>query len=59
MAAVLGFGLWGVLPIYWKQLDFIGHQSVVAQRVLWSCLFLWPLIWLGKSVVLNSNSQTI
>jgi len=37
--------LWGVLPIYWKHLDFLSPGSIVAQRTCWTFLMLWPLLW--------------
>jgi chloramphenicol-sensitive protein RarD len=40
----VAFGLWGVLPIYWKQLEFMGATSLVAQRTCWTFLALWPLL---------------
>ena len=45
MAGVFAFSLWGVLPIYWKHLEFFDPMSIVAQRTLWTCLMLWPLLW--------------
>lgn len=35
-AAIAAFFLWGVLPIFWKLLQFLPPQSIVAQRTLWS-----------------------
>jgi len=40
MAALAAFFLWGVLPIFWKLLDFLPPASIVAQRTLWSLLVL-------------------
>ncbi len=48
LAGVLAFLLWGVLPIYWKHLDFLHPVSIVAQRTCWTCLMLWPLLWWRK-----------
>ncbi|TDC70546.1 EamA family transporter RarD [Streptomyces hainanensis] len=30
------FGLWGLLPLYWRQLDSAGASEVLAHRMLWS-----------------------
>jgi len=49
MAGVFAFGLWGILPIYWKHLEFLDPMSIVAQRTCWTCLMLWPLLWLRKT----------
>jgi len=40
LAALAAFFLWGVLPIFWKSLDFLPPASIVAQRTLWSLVFL-------------------
>jgi len=40
LAALTAFFLWGVLPIFWKWLDFLPPASIVAQRTLWSLLLL-------------------
>ncbi len=40
LAALAAFFLWGVLPLFWKQLDFLPPASIVAQRTLWSLLVL-------------------
>ena len=51
LAGILAFGLWGVLPIYWKHLEAFDAASIVAQRTIWTCLMLWPLLWLRKTKV--------
>ena len=42
------YGLWGVLPIYFKALKAIPAVDIVAHRVLWSLPFLALLILLSK-----------
>ena len=37
--AVLAYVSWGVLPLYWKQLDMISAVDVLAHRILWSSVF--------------------
>jgi chloramphenicol-sensitive protein RarD len=34
------FFLWGVLPVYWKELQGVPPLQVIAHRVAWSLLFL-------------------
>jgi chloramphenicol-sensitive protein RarD len=41
---LLAYGLWGVLPIYFKQLAGISALDIVAHRVVWSLLFLIVLL---------------
>ena len=37
---VAAYGLWGVLPIYFKAIDNVSAFDIVAHRVLWSLPFL-------------------
>jgi chloramphenicol-sensitive protein RarD len=39
------YGLWGVLPIYFKALAAVGAVDIVAHRVLWSVPFLAALLF--------------
>lgn len=41
---LFAYGLWGVLPIYFKQLAGISPFDIVAHRVVWSLLFLSLLV---------------
>lgn len=48
MAALAAFFLWGILPVFWKLLEFLPAGSIVAQRTLWSlCLLFGILLWRG------------
>lgn len=44
LAAVAAFFLWGVLPMYWKLIDFLPPPSIVAQRTLWSLVILLGIL---------------
>jgi chloramphenicol-sensitive protein RarD len=44
LAAVAAFFLWGVLPLFWKQFDFLPPASIVAQRTLWSLVILLVIL---------------
>lgn len=46
LSAVVAFGLWGVLPIYWKQLGHLGSGVALAQRVVWTMATVLPLLML-------------
>jgi len=49
VSALVAFMLWGVLPLYWKQLVFLPPATIVAQRMLWSLLLLLPILcWRGE-----------
>ena len=46
LAALAAFFLWGILPVFWKGLDFLPPLSIVAQRTLWSLVILLGiLVW--------------
>ena len=46
LAAVAAFVLWGILPVFWKALDFLPPLVIVAQRTLWALVLLWViLLW--------------
>jgi len=46
--AVSAFIIWGFSPIYWKVLADVPAIEIIAHRVVWSFLFLLPLILLQK-----------
>jgi chloramphenicol-sensitive protein RarD len=46
LSAVLAFGLWGVLPVYWKQIGHLGSDVALAQRVVWTMATVLPLLML-------------
>lgn len=43
-AAIAAYGLWGLLPIFFRLLHHVGPVEVVAQRVLWSLILITLLI---------------
>ena len=45
---VAAYGLWGVLPIYFKAIGHVPAVDIVAHRVLWSLPFLVVLLFIGK-----------
>ncbi|MFP4052983.1 MAG: EamA family transporter RarD [Phycisphaerae bacterium] len=38
LLAGLAFGLWGVLPMYWKQLSGVGAVEILAHRFFWAAI---------------------
>lgn len=49
VGAVTAFGLWGVLPVYWKAIAHIGSDLAVAHRVVWTLATVVPLLlWRGE-----------
>lgn len=47
ISALSAFLLWGVLPVYWKQLDTVPAVEILMHRVLWSGVFMAvvTLVW--------------
>lgn len=42
--ALFAYGLWGLFPIYWKQIAEVPAVEVLAHRVLWSMVFVALLV---------------
>lgn len=38
--ALSAYIIWGFLPIYWKQIDTVSSDEIIAHRVLWSFVFM-------------------
>jgi chloramphenicol-sensitive protein RarD len=49
-SAVLAFFLWGVLPVFWKALDFLPPASIIAHRTVWSLVLLALLLGMRKQL---------
>ena len=45
---IAAYGLWGVLPIYFKAIAAVAALDIVAHRVLWSLPFLALLLFFGS-----------
>lgn len=46
LAALAAFALWGLLPLYWKQLAQVPPFEILCHRILWSFAFLLPVVLL-------------
>ncbi|WP_285765682.1 EamA family transporter RarD [Peribacillus sp. SI8-4] len=46
--AALSYMMWGIVPIYWKFLQGVGATEILAQRVLWSFVFMLVLLLFMK-----------
>ncbi|MCL6515335.1 EamA family transporter RarD [Alicyclobacillus sp.] len=42
--AVLAYGGWGLLPMYWKLFASLSATEVLAHRIVWSALFVWAML---------------
>lgn len=46
--AIAAYILWGLLPLYWKLLDAIPADEILAHRIFWSFIFVTGLIVVQK-----------
>ncbi|MBU2645006.1 EamA family transporter RarD [bacterium] len=44
MSGLTAFLIWGLSPIYWKELRQVPALEVILHRIVWSFLFLMPII---------------
>ena len=42
--AIGAYTWWGVIPIFWKQLDHVSAIEIVMHRMVWACLLVLALI---------------
>ena len=40
LSAAGAYLLWGLLPVYWKQLSQVPAYEILAHRIIWSCVFM-------------------
>lgn len=46
---IAAYGLWGILPVYFKAIDEVGAIDIVAHRILWSLPFLVLLLTISRA----------
>ncbi len=44
LAASGAFFIWGIVPIYWKQMHGVAAIELIAHRIVWSLLFLLVVV---------------
>ena len=49
LAAGLSFLLWGLWPLYWRQLESISPFELVAHRIVWSLLLLLLIVLVQRA----------
>jgi chloramphenicol-sensitive protein RarD len=59
-AAILGYGAWGILPLYWKLFDTVSATELIAHRLWWSAVLLAAVVfalgrWVEVSTVFRSG----
>jgi chloramphenicol-sensitive protein RarD len=48
--ALLAYILWGLLPIYWKLLQVIPPDRIIALRIVWSFVFVTLLLLIARGL---------
>ncbi len=46
--AFSAYTLWGIIPLFWKQLDHVDSVEIVMHRMVWSCVLVTMLILLSR-----------
>jgi chloramphenicol-sensitive protein RarD len=49
-AAIASYGMWGLFPIYWKQIANVGAVQILCHRIIWSAAFLL-LVLLAAGII--------
>jgi chloramphenicol-sensitive protein RarD len=55
--AVLAYGLWGLVPIYWKLLQNVPAFQLICHRIVWSCVLLLGLVFFAPTVRLTTSAK--
>lgn len=50
LSAVGAYLLWGILPVYWKQISYVPAYEILAHRVVWSFFFMFAIILATRSL---------
>ncbi len=50
LSALTAFSLWGVFPVFWKQLAFLPAPDIVAYRTIWSLAFLLLILTVRREL---------
>lgn len=48
ISGITAFTLWGLFPMYWHLLEAIPAEEIITHRILWSVLFLIPIVFYYK-----------
>ncbi len=50
LPTLIAYVLWGLLPIYWKLLQVIPPDRIIALRIVWSFVFVTILLVVGRGL---------
>ncbi|HEY0946033.1 MAG TPA: EamA family transporter RarD [Opitutaceae bacterium] len=65
LAAFSCYFIWGIVPIYWKQMHSVDARELIAHRLVWSLVFLLGVVaWRGglaefRAALANTRSLAI
>ncbi|MDN7246013.1 EamA family transporter RarD [Planococcus shenhongbingii] len=51
---ILTYAIWGILPLYWKQVDHVPSDEILTSRILWA--FVLTVLFI---IVINGGKQLI
>jgi chloramphenicol-sensitive protein RarD len=46
--ALLAYGIWGFLPIYWKTIQEVPATQILSHRIVWSFVFVMVILYFRK-----------
>jgi chloramphenicol-sensitive protein RarD len=49
-SAIIAFGLWGILPVFWKHLSFLPPLTIVCHRTVWGLFLLLILLAVRRNL---------
>lgn len=56
LAAAGGFLFWGLVPVYWRQMQSVSAFELIAHRLVWSLVLLLGVVaWRGRFTVLRAS----
>ena len=59
LAGIGAFGLWGIIPVYWKLLTAVPAAEIIAHRFIWTSGFLVLLLsWQGRWREVQANARS-
>lgn len=57
--AIATYILWGVFPLYWALLDNVDAFSILAQRIVWTLVFMFLLVGLFRRQAFVANCKRL
>lgn len=51
--ALLAYGSWGVFPLFWRELTHLNPGEIIAQRIVWACVFFFLLTYWKEQLAIT------